>query len=418
MRNCFKAKFTLPWEDPVKAAVIGSLDIECMGGGEANTVMFSNMLARMGYDVTYFGSGCTGDGNHRDPEEKMLFSYKRSAFRHDPMAHPYLLKTTRLLSLGLIGLFSYKKTRRMLEGFDIYYFANPTLLSRKLIPELQGKDKKIILANHGTFFEYLGNSSLRIMRTVGLIAGKFLLEPLKNYDNIVIHTQNSFQTEYYKKNGFDCKNIVEIPQHNINFRDYRIDQKEEGFSVAFLGRLTESKGIDMLIDVANMNPEMVFHVMGRGPMRHEIMSGNKHNNMVLHGFVTDEEKRNILSSCDAMIVPSVFESLSIASIEGLACGLPLVASDTAQGLRYIISRDSIFGKVLPRNANFFSGELERLRKRKGTMFDEYILERKIRRESAMTIFDEKEIFNKLVKLAQYNLNLEKYNEVKEISLTN
>ena len=43
----------------LKAAIIGSLNIECMGGGEANTVMFANLLSEMDYDVVYLGSGCT-----------------------------------------------------------------------------------------------------------------------------------------------------------------------------------------------------------------------------------------------------------------------------------------------------------------------------------------------------------------------
>ena len=79
-----------------------------------------------------------------------------------------------------------------------------------------------------------------------------------------MHTQNSFQTEYYREMGFDPGNIIEVPQHNIDFSKYSIGPEKEGFSVAFLGRLTESKGIDLLINVANMNPDILFHVIGKG----------------------------------------------------------------------------------------------------------------------------------------------------------
>ena len=119
----------------MKAAIIGSLDIECMGGGEANTIMISNMLSDLGYDVTYFGSGCVRGGKHTTNQEIWRkFNYRPSSFIHDPMANSAVLKISRLLSLGLIGIFGFRKTYRMLSGFDLYYFAGPTLLSRKLIP--------------------------------------------------------------------------------------------------------------------------------------------------------------------------------------------------------------------------------------------------------------------------------------------
>ncbi len=399
----------------MKAAIIGSLDIECMGGGEANTVMFSNMLTDLGYEVTYFGSGCIEYGKRNSFQDiEMRFKYKPSSFLHDPMANPNILKISRLLSLGLFGFFSFRKTYKMLDGFDLYYFANPTLLSRRMIPKILGQNKKVIIANHGTFFEYLGNSNNFVLRALGTIAGKYLLEPLNIYrKNIVIHTQNNFQTEYYVKIGFQHKSIKEIPQHNIDFKRYYINQQKEGFSVAFLGRLTESKGIDVLIEVANMNPKIQFHIMGNGHMKNVVIASNKNHNIVMHGFVSNEEKQDILASCDAMFVPSKFESLSIASIEGLASGLPLVASQTAQGLRYIISKDPIFGRLLPRNAESFSSELRRLMRRKMEMYDDYIHERINIRESAIKIFDEKLLLTNLIKIIKFNIDSEIYEE-KEI----
>lgn len=386
-----------------------------MGGGEANTIMFANIVSKMGYHVTYFGTGCPdlSDASPRN-DIKILFNYRSSALRHDPMAHPKIIKLSRLLSMGLIGTFGFRKTRKILEGFDIYYFASPTVLSRRLIPKIVTGGKRVIMANHGTFFEYLGNSNFRILRVAGKVADKILLEPLKRYERgIIVHTQNSFQTEYYRKMGFDPGNIIEVPQHNIDFSKYSISPVKEGFSVAFLGRLTESKGIDLLINVANMNPDILFHVIGKGHLMNEIISRSIYKNLKVHGFLNDKDKREILSSCDAMIVPSLFESLSIASIEGLASGLPLVASQTAQGLRYIISKDPIFGRLIPRNAESFSGELRRLMRKKMEMYDDYIHERKNIRESAIKIFDEKLLLTNLIKIMKFNIDSEFYEE-KEI----
>lgn len=381
----------------LKAAIIGSLNLECMGGGEANTMMFANLISKMNYDVVYFGSGCTKQSvKDLSPISENLFTYIPSAFKHDPAANSTIIEKTRLLSVGLIGLFGFKRTFNMVKNFDLYYFANPSVLSRKLIPRLQKEGKMIIIANHGTFFEFLGNSNKKPLRLISKIATNFLIVPIVKYGNyFIIHTQNSFQTAYYMKLGFPEHNIIEIPQHNVNFRDYSINPKKDGFSVAFLGRLTESKGIDLLIEVANMNPEMTFNILGTGQMLHYIVTMNKHKNIILHGFVSEEQKREILASCDVMIVPSYFESLSIASIEGLASGLTLVASQSAQGLKYIIDKSKLFGVLLPRDKKYFSNELNFLWKKKIDDYENFIKKREEIRETAMNQFDEKKILQSL-----------------------
>lgn len=117
--------------------------------------------------------------------------------------------------------------------------------------------------------------------------------------------------------------------------------------------------------------------------------------MILHGFVSEEQKREILSYCDAMIVPSYFESLSIASIEGLASGLTLVASQSAQGLKYIIDKNKLFGVLLPRDKIYFSQELNARWNNKKDNYDGFITKRKEIREIAMREFDENKILENL-----------------------
>ena len=386
----------------MKAAIIGSLDLECMGGGEANTMMFANLISKMNYEAVYFGSGCSKHPvKNLSIKNEILFTYIPSAFKHDPAAISTVIERSKLLSVGLIGIFGFKKTFNMLRHFDLYYFANPSILSRKIIPKIQKEGKMVIIANHGTFFEFLGNSNRKSFRLISKIATKFLIEPLKKYSNyFIVHTQNSFQTDYYKKLGFCEENIIEIPQHNINFQDYSIIPKKEGFSVAFLGRLTESKGIDLLTEVANANPEMSFHIIGRGQMMEYIITRNERSNMILHGFVTEEQKREILAACDAMIVPSYFESLSIASIEGLASGLTLVASESAQGLKYIIGKSELFGILLPRNVMHFSNELNLLWNKKKYNFENFVKNREKIREVAMSQFSENIIIMNLSKVVK------------------
>ena len=127
---------------------------------------------------------------------------------------------------------------------------------------------------------------------------------------------------------------------------------------------------------------------------------NKHKNIILHGFVSEEQKRKILASCDVMIVPSYFESLSIASIEGLASGLTLVASQSAHGLKYIIDKSKLFGVLLPRDKKYFSNELNLLWKKKNDNYDNFIKEREEIRKTAMNKFDNIKILESLSEIVK------------------
>lgn len=402
----------------MKAAIIGALDIEHMGGGEANAVMISNLLTEDGIEVKYFGSGCPVDNSKNHEGIAIKFDYEPSAFSHDIMSNPFILRTTRLLSLGLMGLLNYRKTFVKVAGANLYYFQNPTYLARRLIPALLKEGSKIILANHGTYFEFLGNSKSFTLRLLGKVATKFILDPLKPYrESIIVHTQNNSQTTFYLKNGFQKDNILEIPQHNVDFELYSIKQSNGPLKVAFLGRLTESKGLDILPDIIERNPEVIFHIIGNGPLKarlKELVSGD---NAILHGFVTDKEKRSILSECDAIIIPSYFESLSIAAVEGLASGLPIVGSETAPGLRHIIECNSIFGNLIPRTSEAFSNVLRILAEKKITSPSTVLSERVKRRDKAISVFDNHTLTQKLINMISLALEQPPQIDVSDLEVT-
>lgn len=399
----------------MKAAIIGALDIEHMGGGEANAVMISNLLIEEGFYVKYFGSGCPVDNSNLNKKEKLKFDYEPSAFSHDPFTKPLFLRISRLLSLGFIGIVNFKKTYEKVRGFDLYYFQNPTLLMRKLMPLLVKEGHRLIIANNGTYFEYLHRSNNFLLRILSKIATKFILDPIKIYRNeINIQTLNRFQTKFYLQNGFLAERILEIPQHNVDMSLFGIEPMQDQFHVAFLGRLTESKGVDILPDIIEMNPNMTFHIIGNGPLKERLLSTLKYKNVIIHGFVSEEDKRKILSQCDAMIIPSFFESLSIAAIEGLSSGLPLIGSDTASGLQYILSFDQFFGKLVARNSKAFTAALNELMLRKLTNSEFFTNDRKKRREIALNLFDKLAITLKISELVKRSI--ETNSPIKEVEL--
>jgi glycosyltransferase involved in cell wall biosynthesis len=127
----------------------------------------------------------------------------------------------------------------------------------------------------------------------------------------------------------------------------------------FLGRLTEKKGIDVLLrafaPVAQARRDVVLLIAGEGELRsaleREVRLLGMESRVQFTGFVSGEAKRHVIAAADAMVVPSVVaadddaEGLPVALLEGLAAGLVCVATDVS-GADDVIA-DGTDGLVVP-----------------------------------------------------------------------
>lgn len=142
-----------------------------------------------------------------------------------------------------------------------------------------------------------------------------------------------------------------VLKNGIIFKEqkyYWMDLAEE-FNEAFdkikiiaVGSLTHQKGMDVLIrSSADLIDRRFFNffvlIVGEGEERKQleklIQSLNLEKHVKLIGLRNDAI--NLMKSCDIFVMPSRYEGLSVAMIEAMACGLPIIASD-ALGLRNYI----------------------------------------------------------------------------------
>ncbi len=97
-------------------------------------------------------------------------------------------------------------------------------------------------------------------------------------------------------------------------------------SVAFIGRLTHEKGIDLFCKIAGkVGSSLEWHVYGDGPLRQECESGYGHL-IRFHGFVRDVQA--LWPQIGLLAMPSRAEGLPMAAIEALSNGVPVAASRT------------------------------------------------------------------------------------------
>jgi glycosyltransferase involved in cell wall biosynthesis len=135
--------------------------------------------------------------------------------------------------------------------------------------------------------------------------------------------------------GVECGEFEEEPT-SVRLRG-RYPQLDGKKVVLFLSRLDPIKGLDLLIpalgELARRREDFVFVLAGMGHHAYEAeLAGlvEKHglqDRTVVLGFVQGEDKRSLLRRADLFVLPSYHESFSIAIVEAMAAGLPVIVSD-------------------------------------------------------------------------------------------
>jgi 1,2-diacylglycerol 3-alpha-glucosyltransferase len=101
----------------------------------------------------------------------------------------------------------------------------------------------------------------------------------------------------------------------------------------YVGRVDREKRLDVLLHAVSLLPrqDVQFAIAGQGAALHEIQelarSLNLGDRVRFLGKLLNEELPNLLNSADAFTMPGEAESLSIATLEAMACGLPVLLAD-------------------------------------------------------------------------------------------
>lgn len=102
----------------------------------------------------------------------------------------------------------------------------------------------------------------------------------------------------------------------------------------FVGRLAAQKNLPLLIEaVSRMKENVYLDIVGEGEERENIealIQKYELHNVKLHGKKTGKELIELYKSADIFVLPSLKEGVSLAMLEALAAGLPVVASDSPE----------------------------------------------------------------------------------------
>ena len=125
-------------------------------------------------------------------------------------------------------------------------------------------------------------------------------------------------------NGIDMNAVRQIAKRKIS---QQINRKIIFYSV---GRLTRQKNLTVSIEafINSANPKSKYYIIGEGEDKDKLLTsiGNNHD-VELLGSMPRNDVLCHISNADMIVMPSLWEGLSIFQLEALALGCPMMLSD-------------------------------------------------------------------------------------------
>jgi predicted dehydrogenase/glycosyltransferase involved in cell wall biosynthesis len=133
----------------------------------------------------------------------------------------------------------------------------------------------------------------------------------------------------------------------VSGRPDRLGLPGDARLVLSVGRLTEQKGFDVLLDAAAELPETHFFVVGRGPLAKSLQAGIERGALGerVRLLGRREDVPSLLAGANLLAMPSRFEGLPIVALEAMSLGLPVVGTRVCGLTEAVV--DGSTGRLVP-----------------------------------------------------------------------
>jgi len=187
--------------------------------------------------------------------------------------------------------------------------------------------KKHVVVNTHVGFRFDDNNLMNTITT----------KVLKSADKVLVLTNGAKR----------ALQSIKVPEEKIAIYHYWVDQKlfnkvsnarqklgwDKKFTVLFVGRLVEVKGVKIILELAKKMKHINFVIAGSGPLEDELRKlSEKLNNLKILGKVEQKDLPTHYSASDLVLIPSKLirqtyeEGIPRVMIESLSSETPVVAT--------------------------------------------------------------------------------------------
>lgn len=137
-----------------------------------------------------------------------------------------------------------------------------------------------------------------------------------------------FSVKVFQESNFGISKEKFIVKPNFTEHQKKIEFNEREKHFLFIGRLSEEKGIEMLLDTFK-NAIFDLKIAGDGPLKNRVVEVEKEfPNITYLGNLSGDEVGEEMQKAQALIFPSVwYEGMPMTIIEAFSYGTPVIASN-------------------------------------------------------------------------------------------
>ena len=179
--------------------------------------------------------------------------------------------------------------------------------------------------------------------TLRNVAARWMGAYRKNVDAFACITD--FQRRKLTAAGYDAQKLYVIP----NFMEGKDTHPQyQGSYVAYSGRLSREKGVDMIIEVARRHPDISFKLAGS--VRDEELKENLPSNCELVGFLKGEALADFYRNAAFFVMASRwYEGFPMSILEAAQCGKPTIGPNHGGFTEIIGEGDAAIGRLFTPN---------------------------------------------------------------------
>jgi glycosyltransferase involved in cell wall biosynthesis len=165
-------------------------------------------------------------------------------------------------------------------------------------------------------------------------AGPFVEKLISKLHVSMFHTVSEQSKQDLISLGVKQK-ITVIP-NGIDPSQYENNYTKTKNQAIFVGRLIFYKNVETILDafglVIKKIPDAKLVIVGDGPTKQSLIEKTRslgiQNNVTFTGRVSHQDKVKMLSQSQVLLNPSIIEGFGIVVLEGFACGIPAIVSDS------------------------------------------------------------------------------------------
>lgn len=260
---------------------------------------------------------------------------------------------------------AYKKLKKLIieEKYNLIHTHTPVASACVRLACRKMKDVKVVYTAHG--FHFYKGAPLK-----NWLIYFFIEKWLSRYTDMIItinkedylRAKKLFKAkriEYIPGIGFDTSRLMVTVDKSKKRKELGIP--EDSFIILSIGELNKNKNHQVVIKaIAKLNiPDIYYLVCGNGAMKDYLRKMTKElaieKKVKLLGYRYDIAE--ILKCADVFAFPSFREGLSVALMEAMASGLPIVCSNIRGNSDLV--EDKLGGFLVePYNVNGFSNAIE------------------------------------------------------------